>query len=148
MTTVTDGKSSQKVTAQDFLFLLATSIGYWVYSAFPNTVNADAESLFLPQTLGILIGAVIFLFIRKQTVAFKQKASYLDIFAGFAFGIGAFTYIISAQMNGVTAAFIYSQLNVIIATVGSMTLLGEHKHGRELVSTLIGLVLIVVGAVI
>lgn len=98
--------------------------------------------------VGILIGAVLYVFFTKRASAFAQRATWIDILAGFAFGIGAYSYIISAQMNGVMSAFIYSQLSVIISTLGGMTLLGEHKYGKELVSTLIGLMLIVVGAVL
>lgn len=146
LTTVSRNGSSKKVTAKDLTLLLFTTIGYWVYSAFPNAVSASAQSLFLPQMLGILLGASLYLLFTKRIKAYKEKASWLDLFAGIAFGIGAYTYIISAQMNGITSAFIYSQLSVIISTVGGMTLLGEHKYGKELVSTLVGLVLIVIGA--
>lgn len=143
-----DADESKKATKKDFLFLILTTVGYLVYSAFPKTISANAESMFLPQTLGILLGAVIYLLFSKQQVAFKQKASYLDIFAGIAFGIAAYTYIISAQLNGVTNAFIYGQLSVIISTLGGMTLLGEKQEGKELLTTLAGLALIVVGAVL
>ncbi|MST79279.1 sugar transporter [Lactobacillus equicursoris] len=143
-----DADESKKATKKDFLFLILTTVGYLVYSAFPKTISANAESMFLPQTLGILLGAIIYLLFSKQQVAFKQKASYLDIFAGIAFGIAAYTYIISAQLNGVTNAFIYGQLSVIISTLGGMTLLGEKQEGKELLTTLAGLALIVVGAVL
>lgn len=143
-----DANESKKATKKDFLFLILTTVGYLVYSAFPKTISANAESMFLPQTLGILLGAIIYLLFSKQHVAFKQKASYLDIFAGIAFGIAAYTYIISAQLNGVTNAFIYGQLSVIISTLGGMTLLGEKQEGKELLTTLAGLALIVVGAVL
>lgn len=84
----------------------------------------------------------------KQLHVVRENVSYLDVFAGIVFGLGAFTYIISAQLNGVTAAFIYSQLSVIISTIGSMVFLGEKKYGREFKATLLGLVLIVFGAII
>lgn len=148
LTAITNDPSSKKIAAKDLLFLLLTTVGYWVYSAFPKAVNADAQSLFLPQMLGILLGASLYVIFSKQGKAFKQKASWIDILAGLAFGMGAYTYIISAQENGVTSAFIYSQLSVIISTVGAMTFLKEFKHGKELVSTLVGLGLIVVGAVL
>lgn len=143
-----DADESKKATKKDFLFLILTTVGYLVYSAFPKTISANAESMFLPQTLGILLGAIIYLLFSKQQVAFKQKASYLDILAGIAFGIAAYTYIISAQLNGVTNAFIYGQLSVIISTLGGMTLLGEKQEGKELLTTLAGLALIVVGAIL
>lgn len=146
LTTVSRNGSSKKTSMRDIAFLLFTTIGYWIYSAFPNTVNANAQSLFLPQMLGILLGATLYLLFTKRISAYTQKASWLDVFAGIAFGLGAYTYIISAQMNGITSAFIYSQLSVIISTVGGMTVLGERKYGKELISTLVGLALIVVGA--
>lgn len=149
LTTVTKNGDSKKISSKDILLLVFTSIGYWVYSAFPNAVQANAQALFLPQTIGILLGAVIYIaFTKRLVTTIKQPATWLDILAGLSFGIGAYTYIISAQMNGITSAFIYSQLSVIISTVGGMTILGEHKYGKELVSTLIGLALIVVGAIL
>lgn len=148
LTTVTRKASSQKIVGKDLLFLLFTTVGYWVYSAFPKAVSASAQSMFLPQTMGILVGAILYVIFTKKTNAFTEKATWLDVLAGFAFGIGAYSYIISAQINGVTSAFIYSQLSVIISTLGGMTILGEHKYGKELVSTLVGLGLIVIGAVL
>lgn len=148
LTTVTRKASSQKIASKDLLFLLFTTIGYWVYSAFPKAVSASAQSMFLPQMIGILVGASLYVLFTRRPQVFVQRATWLDAFAGLAFGIGAYAYIISAQVNGVTNAFIYSQLSVIISTLGGMTLLGEHKYGRELVSTLVGLGLIVIGAVL
>lgn len=149
LTTVTKNGDSKKISSKDIMLLIFTSIGYWVYSAFPNAVKADAQALFLPQTIGILLGAVIYIaFTKRLVTTIKQCATWLDVLAGLAFGIGAYSYIISAQMNGITSAFIYSQLSVIISTVGGMTILGEHKYGKELVSTLVGLALIVVGAIL
>lgn len=57
LTTVTRKASSQKINGKDMMFLLFTTIGYWVYSAFPKAVSASAQSMFLPQMIGILIGA-------------------------------------------------------------------------------------------
>lgn len=52
---------------------------------------------------------MIYLAFSGNKVEFKEKASYLDLFAGISFGIAAYAYIISAQVNGVTNAFIYAQ---------------------------------------
>lgn len=146
LTSVSKNPNSKKVTSKDLLFLLATTIGYWIYSAFPKTISASAQALFLPQMIGILIGALIFAIFTGRRKDILQKATWLDAIAGIAFGIGAFSYIMSAQINGVTNAFIYSQLSVILSTLGGMTLLGEHKYGKELLATLVGLALIIAGA--
>lgn len=73
---------------------------------------------------------MIYLAFSGNKAEFKEKTSYLDLFAGISFGIAAYAYIISAQVNGVTNAFIYAQ------------------QGKELVATLAGLCLIVVGAIL
>lgn len=134
---------------EDFLLLLFTSIGFWVYASFPKAVTVSGKELFLPQMLGILVGAIVYLlFSKKKRVAFKQKASYWNILTGFSFSIGACAYIFSVEANGVATAFIYSQIAVVIATLGGMYILGDKKHGKDLVFTLIGLALIVVGSFI
>lgn len=147
LTAISRGNES-KVTLRDFLLLLFTSIGYWIYSTFPKTIKADAQSLFFPQMLGIFFGSIIFLLLTRQTQAFKQKATYLNIFSGFSFGIAALAYIFSAKMNGVINAFVYSQLCVIISTLGGIFIIGEKKPRMEFIATVIGLILIVIGAAI
>ncbi len=133
---------------KDFLLLLFTSIGFWIYATFPKTVKVSGKDLFLPQMIGILLGAIIYLVFSKKTAAFKEKASYWNILTGFSFSIGACAYIFSVEENGVASAFIYSQIAVVIATLGGMYILGDKKHGKDLVLTLVGLALIVAGSFI
>lgn len=133
---------------KDFLLLLFTSIGFWIYASFPKTVKVSGKGLFLPQMLGILLGAVIYLLFSKKAAAFSEKASYWNIITGFSFSIGACAYIFSVEENGVVSAFIYSQIAVVIATLGGMYILGDRKHGKDLIFTLIGLTLIVIGSFI
>lgn len=147
LTAINKQSDTKSISKQDMMFLIFTTIGYLIYSTFPKMVDASAETLFLPQTLGILLGSIVYLVFTKQLATFKQKASYWDIIAGFAFGIGALSYMLSAQLNGITSAFIYSQLSVIISTLGGMILLRERKYGLELGATIVGLMLIVVGAI-
>ncbi|GAA3191648.1 hypothetical protein GCM10020008_10810 [Lentilactobacillus kefiri DSM 20587 = JCM 5818] len=100
----------------------------------------------MPEMMGILIGAVIYgLFTDRQS--FKQREQYLNITAGLLWGIAALSYIYSAQANGNTSAFIWTQLSVIIATFGGILILHEKKSHREMLYTIAGIVLIVVGSV-
>lgn len=148
LTSVTDEKS-QRIKVKDFIFLLVTTIGFWVYSSFPNIGIIKRQSgtgVFLPEMLGILLGAVIYgLFTDRQ--AFTQKQQYLNILGGLAWGIAGFAYIFSAQANGNTSAFIWTQLNVVIATFGGILILHEHKSHREMKCTVWGILLIVLGSV-
>lgn len=148
LTSVTDQKG-QKIAASDFLFLLCTTIGFWVYSSFPNIPLIKAQSgtgIFLPEMLGILVGAVVYgLFADRKS--FTQKQEYQNIIGGLVWGIAGFAYIFSAQANGNTSAFIWTQLNVVIATFGGIFILHEHKSKREMSYTILGIILIVIGSV-
>lgn len=148
LTSVSDEKDG-KITLKDSLFLLVTTVGYWIYSSFPNIPIIKAQSgtsIFLPEMLEILVGAVIFgLFTDRKS--FTQKEQYLNIFAGLIWGIAALSYIYSAQANGNTSAFIWTQLSVVIATFGGIAVLHEHKSHREMMYTIAGIVLIVLGSI-
>ncbi|MBB1079239.1 sugar transporter [Limosilactobacillus sp. STM2_1] len=148
LTSVTDQKG-QRISMGNVIFLLCTTIGFWVYSSFPNIGIIKEQSgtgIFLPEMLGILLGAVVYdLFADRQ--AFKQRTQYLNILGGLAWGIAGFAYIFSAQANGNTSAFIWTQLNVVIATFGGILLLHEHKSKREMKFTIWGIILIVIGSV-
>lgn len=62
--------------------------------------------------------------------------------------MSALAYIFAAKANGVVTAFILTQLNVVVATLGVLLILKEFKTHKELVFTLFGLLLIVVGSVV
>ncbi|MSE22084.1 sugar transporter, partial [Lactobacillus parabuchneri] len=55
--------------------------------------------------------------------------------------------IYSAQANGNTSAFIWTQLSVVIATFGGILILHEIKSHREMMYTIAGIVLIVLGSI-
>lgn len=143
-----DGSSAgNQNMARGLQVLTFTSIGYWAYSVAPRLVNAGGLSIFLPQMLGILAGAIIYtLVVRRE--AFKEKESWLSGFVGIIFGIASLAYIFSAQANGVTIGFILTQLNVVIATLGAVFILREKKNPTQMRLTYIGLLLIVGASVI
>ncbi|MDM8219288.1 MULTISPECIES: GRP family sugar transporter [Limosilactobacillus] len=150
MTSFTDHSNGQSVTTKDVLFLLVTTIGYWIYSSFPKMpilAHEDSVGIFLPEVLGILLGAIIYDLASGNAKAFTQKEQYTNILAGISWGIAAFAYIFAARMIGVTVAFVFTQLNVIIATFGGILVLHEHKSPRESKFTFWGIVLIVIGSI-
>lgn len=149
LTSVTDNKDENQLQLKDAMFLLCTTVGFWIYSSFPNMPIVKQESgtaIFLPEMLGILLGAIIYA-IFTDAKSFKQKEQYQNIIAGISWGIAAFAYIFSAKANGNTSAFIWTQLNVIIATFGGIFVLHEQRTGHEMRYTVMGIVLIVIGSV-
>ena len=146
-----DNGSGQKVTTANFLFLLVTTIGYWVYSTFPSlpvVKGEDSVGIFLPEMLGILIGASIYGTIATKGQFWKESESYKNILGGLSWGAAAFAYIFAARQLGTNTAFIFTQLNVIIATFGGILILHERKSAKEMKFTVSGIVLIVLGSIL
>lgn len=148
LTAVSDKKQQKKVTLKDMIFLLVTAAGFWGYSAFPKAVNVDPKLIFMPQMFGFCLGIVLYIVSSKNCTTFKEKSTWIDLTAGIIWGLGGLLYIIVAQRIGVTTAFIMGQQAVVISTIGGMLLLKEKKHGKELLCTLLGLVLIISGAIL
>ena len=64
---------------------------------------------------------------------------------GFFFAFAALTYLISAQpnTNGLATGFLLSQTSVVLATLTGIWMLHETKTKKEMVITILGLILII-----
>ncbi|WEV41223.1 GRP family sugar transporter [Lactobacillus sp. ESL0684] len=156
MTVWSENKTAQKTNLlkKAVIWLLFGEIGYWLYSAAPQAARVDGQHAFLPQAIGMLltgIGYGIYVSLKnpKQN-PFKELVSYQQIFAGFFFAFAALTYLISAQpnMNGLATGFVLSQTSVILATLTGIWFLGQKKTKKELIITIIGLVIILIAAAV
>lgn len=130
------------------IILALTTLGYITSSSIPKALKGDGVMIFLGQTIGMMIATFIYIVATKQLKVLKEKESYQVIPAGVIFAIAALSYIISVQMNGVNLAFVMSQLCVVISTLGGIVFLHEQKTKKDYIYTVIGLVLIVAGAVL
>lgn len=114
-----DDKGSGNANAK----LLITTIGFWIYSSFPKLIAKDINpgvnglDYIFPEMLGVLVGTVIYV-------------------------IGTLFYLFFVKKNGVTNAFIYSQLCSVISTFGDIWFLHEEKSKRQMIYIIIGLILI------
>ncbi|WP_318766133.1 GRP family sugar transporter [Lactiplantibacillus carotarum] len=148
LTAVTDQKGSGETSiGYGLSILVPTTVGYWAYGALPKTINAAGIHLFFPEMLGIFVGAIVYALIRTKGQALMQKETWKNGLIGIVFGISSLAYIFAAQSAGVATAFVITQLNVVVSTLGAMLILREGKSPRELRFTLIGLILIVVGSI-
>lgn len=131
------------------LLLLVGEMGYWLYSAAPQATDIGGFKAFLPQAIGMVIVAVIYALMNmSKGNAFKEKVSWQQIISGFFFAFAALTYLISAQpnMNGLATGFVLSQTSVVLATLTGIFFLNQKKTSKELMITIVGLVLILVAA--
>ena len=133
------------------ILLLIGEIGYWAYSAAPQATDIGGMQAFLPQAMGMVIVAVVYALMNlKHQNAFTESVSWKQIISGFYSAFAALTYLISAQpdMNGLATGFVLSQTSVVLATLTGIYFLKQKKTPKELVITIIGLVLILAAATV
>ena len=148
LTAITDQKGHGTASiGYGLSILVPTTVGYWAYGALPKTIHAAGIQLFFPEMLGIFIGSLIYALIRTKGRTLSQKETWQNGTIGIVFGISSLAYIFAAQSAGVATAFVITQLNVVVSTLGAMLFLHESKSHHELRYTLIGLVLIVIGSI-
>ena len=150
-TSLTDkgtAEGSKKNQTTTMIVLVLTTLGYIISSSIPKALKGDGVMIFLGETIGMMIATLIYLIGSKQIKVLKEKQSYQVIPAGIIYAIAALSYIISVQMNGVNLAFVMSQLCVVISTLGGIVFLHEQKTKKGYIYTVIGLALIVAGAVL
>ncbi|MCC8181104.1 MAG: GRP family sugar transporter [Planctomycetes bacterium] len=152
LTTITDKHGDSKVGSNGsidtsaLLLLFLTNFGYLAYSSIPEVAGAAGMAIFFPQALGMVAAALLYVLFSRNAAAFTQKVSWKNILPGLLFAAASLTYIMSADRNGIATGFVLAQLSVVLSTLGGIFFLGERKSRRELIATVIGLILIVVGS--
>lgn len=131
-----------------YTVLVLTTIGYLVYNTIPKGMSSSGLAIFFPESVGMVIAVLIYLTFSHDLKALKEVKSWEQIVSGLVFSLAAITYIFSVKENGVNTAFVVGQLSMVLSTLGSLIFLHEHKTTRELIFTIIGLALIVTGAIV
>lgn len=148
LTAKKDQKTFNGGNTKTMVMLILTTIGFLVYNSIPKAMSTSGLAIFLPESVGMVIAVLIYIAFSRQPQVLREKASWQSLLAGFVFSIAAVTYILSVRDNGVNTAFVISQLSVVISTIGGMVFLHEKKSRHELLLTIIGLILIVGGAIV
>jgi len=147
MTTYTDNKTK---TGSNFklglLILTASSLGLIGYAIIPRIFNLNSWDVLVPQTFAMVVTTSIVVGFQHDNVIF-DKATWKNMLTGAFFAVANVAILFSNAMNGVAVGYTLSQLNVIVATIGGLLILHEHKSKKELIYTLSGLLLVVGGAI-
>lgn len=117
--------------------LFISSLGFLIYATFVQVFKIDAYSIILPQTIGMLLGAIFFIRGKiKEFIDFQ----YIKLFIpGFLWLIGNICMYISYSKIGVTISFVLSQLNIVVSTALSILVLKEKKSKTELFALYLGI---------
>lgn len=130
------------------IMLVCTTIGFIIYNSIPKAMSASGLAIFFPESVGMVLAVLIYLVFTRQLGELKEKSSWQSLLAGFIFSIAAIGYILSVKDNGVNTAFVVSQLSVVISTLGGMLFLHERKTKKGYIYTILGLIIILIGAIL
>ncbi|CAK8053513.1 GRP family sugar transporter [Eupransor demetentiae] len=164
-----DKQAEKKATldAKGFFYLALSTFGYMLYFALPNFLakihyiepsvkNAGngvsyMTSIVGPQAIGQVIGAILIAALifheREQMV---EKPTWKNITTGLVWALGNIFMFISAAdpKVGQTIATTFSQLGIIVGTLGGIYILHEKKTKGQMRNIFIGIALVIIGALI
>lgn len=126
------------------VILLISTVGYVVYVVVAQIFGVDGTSALFFQSIGMAIGGFI-LSVKHET---SIKSTTLNLIPGVVWGIGNLFMFYSQPKVGVATSFSFSQLLVIVSTLGGIYLLGERKDRRQMIGIWSGIILIIVAAFI
>ncbi|TDL32695.1 glucose transporter GlcU [Jeotgalibacillus sp. S-D1] len=135
-----DGKSPLK---KGIPLLLISTVGYVGYVVIIRWFSIDGWSAILPQSVGMVVGAILLSIKRKPF----NKYTVRNVIPGLMWAAGNLALLLSIPRVGTATSFSLSQTGIIISTLGGIFLLGEKKTKKQLVLVIIGCVLIIVGGV-
>ncbi|GIP42754.1 glucose uptake protein GlcU [Paenibacillus sp. J45TS6] len=136
-----DGKGNLK---KGILILLVSTFGYLVYVVIVRLFGIDGWDVLLPQGIGMVIGGLVLTAKHKPFNTYALK----NILPGLIWAAGNMFLFISQDKVGVATSFTLSQMSVVVATLGGIFILKEHKTKRQLVFISIGIILIIISAVL
>lgn len=147
-TTISDTKetnSSSDSSKKAWTKALALStLGYALYTITVNASGVSALAVILPQSAGMLAGALLFSW--KKNI--RSKYTVRNILTGLIWGIGNIFMLLAMKKIGLAVSFSLSQMGIIISTLGGIWLLGETKTKREIKYVIWGCLLVIVGGIV
>lgn len=133
--------------------LITSTVGLVSYLLLVQWFAIDGRSALLPQAAGYLLAGLVLTsprltpWVATDDTRWRWE-TFRQVFTGAMWGCAVLLLQISASRVGVAAGFTLSQLGVVISTTGGILLLGEKRTRKEMVWTLCGVSLVVLGAVL
>ena len=135
-----EASESTKNFGKAMPILLISTVGYVVYVVVAQIFGVDGMNALFFQSIGMAIGGLI-LSAKHET---SVKSTLWNLIPGVVWGNLFMFY--SQPKVGVATSFSFSQLLVIVSTLGGIFLLGEKKDKRQMIGIWAGIVLIVIAA--
>ena len=137
-----EASESTKNFGKAIPILLISTVGYVVYVVVAQIFGVDGMNALFFQSIGMAIGGLILSAKHETTI----RSTVWNLIPGVIWGIGNLFMFYSQPKVGVATSFSFSQLLVIVSTLGGIFLLGERKDKRQMIGIWTGIILIVIAA--
>ena len=144
LTGVGQGKDSEEGSKKKgAMFLGISTVGFVLYVVIVRWYDIDGWAAILPQGVGMFI-ATFLLSIKDNPF---NKYMVRNVLAGIMWAIGNIGLLLANPLVGVAIGFSFSQMGIVISTLGGIFLLGEKKSKKQLTFIIIGCALVIAGGV-
>ena len=144
LTGVGQGKDSEEGSKKKgAMFLGISTVGFVLYVVIVRWYDIDGWAAILPQGVGMFI-ATLLLSIKDNPF---NKYMVRNVLAGIMWAIGNIGLLLANPLVGVAIGFSFSQMGIVISTLGGIFLLGEKKSKKQLTFIIIGCALVIAGGV-
>ncbi len=133
--------------------LVTSTIGLVAYLLLVQWYEIDGRTALLPQALGYMTVALILTAPRFTPWVGPEDTRWSlvtlrQLLPGMMWGAAVLILMTSADRVGVATGFTLSQLGILISTPVGILLLGESRTRKELQWTIMGVALVICGAVL
>lgn len=122
--------------------LIISTIGYVTYVVIGQFFEVEGWDALFPQAIGMVIGGILLSFKHQP----KKKNVLKNIIPGVVWALGNMALFYSQPKVGVATSFSFSQMLVVVSTLGGIFILKEKKTKKQYIGIAIGIILIIVAA--
>lgn len=122
--------------------LLISTLGYVTYVVIGQFFGVEGWSALFPQSIGMVLGGLL-LTLKHHP---KKKAIAKNMFPGVLWALGNMAMFYSQPKVGVATSFSFSQMLVVVSTLGGIFLLREKKTKKQYIGIAAGIMLIIIAA--
>lgn len=137
-----ENDKSQKNLAKAIPVLLISSVGYITYVVIGQFFGVEGWQALFPQAIGMVIGGFLLSFKHRP----GQKAVMKNMIPGIVWALGNMAMFYSQPRVGVATSFSFSQMLVVVSTLGGIFFLKERKTKKQYIGITIGIILIIAAA--
>lgn len=122
--------------------LIISTMGYVTYVVIGQFFEVEGWDALFPQAIGMVIGGILLSFKHQP----KKKNVLKNIIPGVVWALGNMALFYSQPKVGVATSFSFSQMLVVVSTLGGIFILKEKKTKKQYIGIAIGIILIIVAA--